>query len=134
MGRANFGGQADPSQAFQFLYEQYAQRQQDLANRAVRDAEEEQSAKDEDQFNRWQAGEITDAQWLAYAKSRLAGATDEEAKTYWKDVIRDSSQQITTNRIEGGARPALINVACSLLPILDSVPCKRSVSAPHWQH
>ena len=108
MARANFGGAQDQSQTFMFLYEQYAQRQEDLANQAIREAEEAQAAADQDAMNRWEAGEMTDTEWIAYAKSRLAESTDEEDKTAWREVIRDSREQITTRRIEDGARD-LIN-------------------------
>lgn len=105
MARASFGGAADYSQYFQQLYNDYAQRLEANANEAIRNAEEEQAALDEDAANRWQAGEMSDAEWIAYVKRRLAETRDdEEMQTYWKDALRDSEDTITQKRIEKGVR------------------------------
>jgi hypothetical protein len=103
VAKANFGGAQDSSQTLLFMYQSYAQRQEDMANAAIREAEEAQAAEDQDAMNRWEAGEMSDAEWLAYAKGRLASSTDEEEQTQWREVIRNSKETITVRRIEAGA-------------------------------
>lgn len=87
-----------------FLYEQYANRQEAAAQRAIRDAAEEQAALDQDALNRWQAGEMSDAEWVAYLKGRIAATTDDaEQQTALKELLRDSQEQIAVRRVEQGA-------------------------------
>jgi triphosphoribosyl-dephospho-CoA synthetase len=74
-----------------------------MAQAAIRAAEEDQAAADQEAMNAWEAGEMSDKEWLAYAKQRLAESTDEEDKTAWREAIRNSNEQITVRRIESGA-------------------------------
>lgn len=102
MARANFGGQADSSQTLAFLYDAYARRQQEAADRAIRDAAEEQAAADQDAMNRWENGEMSDSEWIAYLKGRIKETTDAEEKTQLREALRNAQETIAVRRVEEG--------------------------------
>lgn len=109
MGRVSFGGSQDLSQLFAALYGQYEQRLTDLAERAARRAEEEQAAADSDAIDRWQQGEMSDDEFLAYAAQRIEETGEDEPgqNAYWKRVLRDAEKSIKAEQISDTAEDIL---------------------------
>jgi hypothetical protein len=114
VSRASFGGAQDQSIAFATYYRDYEDRLQTLANRAEGRAIEEQNAADSDAIDRWQSGEMSDAQFLAYAEKRRqqSAGEDPEAESYWKKVLRDARKKVLAEEVNDGAEDLIdkINV------------------------
>ena len=105
MGRASFGGAQDLSAAFAAFYRDYEDQLATLARRAENRTQEEQAAADSDAIDRWQQGEMNDAQFLRYAERRIEESKGEEPEdlAYWKKVLRDARKSILTEQISDGA-------------------------------
>ncbi|MGH8542836.1 MAG: hypothetical protein ACREX3_04175 [Gammaproteobacteria bacterium] len=100
MGRIAFGGSQDLSGLFAQLYNQYEDRLTTLAERSARRADEAQAATDADTIDRWQQGELTDEEFLEYARQRVEESGDDpEENTYWKKVLRDAEKSILSEQI-----------------------------------
>lgn len=111
MPRASFGGAQDISLVLSGFFQQYQDRLEDLALRAERRSKEEQAAADQDAYNRWQAGEMSDEEWLAYVRERIEASKNEpEELTYWRDQLRDSEASITQERIADQAEDIMARI------------------------
>lgn len=111
MGRASFGGSQDLSQLFAALWGQYEDRLESLAERAADRATSEQTAKDNDTIDKWQQGELTDEEFLAYVAERLvAEADDPERLTYWKRIQRDAEKSILQEEISDTAEDIIDDI------------------------
>src|SRR3990172_2108062 len=104
MPRSSFGGSQDLSPVFASFYFQYADRLETNALRLSRDAEEAQAPADNDMIDRWQQGELSDEEFLAYAAERVAATGDDpERNAYWKRVQRDTEKSILTEQVSDTA-------------------------------
>jgi len=104
MPRSSFGGSQDLSSVFASFYAQYADRLESNTLQASRRAEEEQAATDNDTIDRWQQGEMTDEEFLAYVAERVAAtAEDPTRNVYWKRVQRDTEKSILTEEVSDTA-------------------------------
>lgn len=102
MGRASFGGAGDYSQLFASLYLQAQGETERLANAAERRNEEAQAAVDQDNFDKWKNGELTDDELLAYIDTRVADTVgDPKQHAEWLRAQREYRQSISDDRAEG---------------------------------
>lgn len=101
MGSARFGGQIDASGVLQDIYNSEIAAREALAQAGERRASEEQNALDRDAQDRWQRGQMSDDDWLAYIEHRvdLAKGFPEEVSE-WRKIYRDTSEAIAVNQAE----------------------------------
>lgn len=100
-GSARFGGQIDASGILGDIYESERAQREALAGSAARRAREEQNALDRDAQSRWQSGEMSDEDWLAYVRTRVReSAQFPEEHAEWEKVLRESSDMIAVNQAE----------------------------------
>jgi hypothetical protein len=100
-GSARFGGQIDASGILSDIYESDLRNREALAGAAAGRAREEQNALDRDAQSRWQSGEMSDGDWLAYVRGRVAASAGfPEEKAEWEKVLRESSDMIAVNQAE----------------------------------
>jgi hypothetical protein len=90
VARASFGGGQDLSGLMASYYNQYESHLESLANQADTRARQDQAAQDNDKIDQWQSGELSDAEFLAYAKTRAADPNNDPSDTtQWNKAIRN---------------------------------------------
>lgn len=100
-GSARFGGQIDASGILGEIYDSELRNREALAGQAAGRAREEQNALDRDAQSRWQSGEMSDGDWLAYVRERVAGSAGfPEERAEWEKVLRESADMIAVNQAE----------------------------------
>jgi len=102
MGTSRFGGAADFSQVFAALYSNYTRELEDRARAALAKERDERRNRDQDTIDRWEKGEITDEEFLAYANERIADSdarSDEDEATYWRKALRSAEKSILADDI-----------------------------------
>jgi hypothetical protein len=100
-GSARFGGQIDASGILGDIYESELRNREALAGAAAGRAREEQNALDRDAQSRWQAGEMSDEDWLAYVRQRVReSAQFPEEHAEWEKMLRETSDMIAVNQAE----------------------------------
>lgn len=90
MGRASWGGSTDLSGLFAGLVNEDLNQIKSGVNEAVNNAQKQQAADDAEKQAQWTAGKITDEQWLAYLKQRVASTTDPTLREqYQQDLLQN---------------------------------------------
>jgi hypothetical protein len=64
-------------------------------NEALGKAQDEQAAKDQKEQAKWQAGKISDEQWLAYIRSRISDSTDPQERSQWQQILLQNQDAIS---------------------------------------
>lgn len=99
--RAGFGQQGDLSSLFTAFYEADLANRERLARDLERRNDERQDAKDQEMFSKYQHGEISGADIIAYIRTRVnqtKGDPDEHSK--WTDALRDYEDAVATQNAE----------------------------------
>lgn len=94
-----FGQGADYSQTFAYLYDQNLAVQERRAEEADQQREEDQAAKDQQVFDRYNAGKITDEALLAYIRRRISEtAYDKSQQANWRQALLQYTESINDAR------------------------------------
>lgn len=94
-----FGQGGDYSQTFAYLYDQDLATQERRAEEADQRREEDQAARDQQVFDRYNAGKITDEQLLAYIRRRIKEtAYDKSQQANWQKALLEYTESINDAR------------------------------------
>jgi hypothetical protein len=112
MPRAQWGGGGDYSSVFSGMARQFEgtliNAQQEGVQRAKADAE----AKAAEVYNQWKNGQISDAEWIAFLKQKVAeSAGDPEDHQRWSDALRDHEGAILDAQMEANYSMGKLSLA-----------------------
>lgn len=112
--RVGFGQGNDYSGLFSSLWNEDQSNRERLARDLERRNDERQAAKDSEVFSKFDHGDLSGAELLAYIRQRVSDtARDPQENAKWKDALRDYSESIADQNAEdayaaGGSIHALI--------------------------
>lgn len=96
---ASWGAQSDPSSTFSYIADAVADQIRVQAQRLDDRREEELAAKDEEFFARYQAGDVTDSDWLDYIRRRRRETEyDPQQSAEWRKAELEWTEKIEDDR------------------------------------
>jgi len=97
--RAGFGQANDYSNLFAGLYQSYISYTESEARQLEQKNTERQSAKDSEMFDKFNQGEISGEELLAYIRGRIADSkTDPTELAKWQNALRDYGNSIADQK------------------------------------
>lgn len=101
MVRQGFGQGSDYSGLFASLWNEDQSNRERLARDLERRNDERQSAKDSEVFSKFDHGDLSGAELLAYIRQRVSDtAHDPQENAKWKDALRDYTESIADQAAE----------------------------------
>lgn len=98
---SRFGGQIEASGVLGQLWESDQRAREQITQQASQRAGAEQNALDQDAQDKWNNGQMSDADWLAYIRSRVVGTAGFPTEhVQWTKLLRETTDNIGVNQAE----------------------------------